>query len=75
MVPLTNPAVNWESQIIIPGGETGPGRRSGEIWAATVRKKPIIIEEEPETPGPSAQESINAPTELPPEPAPAPDGK
>ena len=75
MVPLTNPAVNWESQIIIPGGETGPGRRSGEIWAATVRKKPIVIEEEPETPGPSAQESINAPTELPPEPAPAPDGK
>jgi N-acetylneuraminic acid mutarotase len=45
-VPLTNPAVNWESQIIIPGGETGPGKRSPEIWAATVRKKPVVIEEE-----------------------------
>jgi solute:Na+ symporter, SSS family len=64
-VPLTNPAVNWESQIIIPGGETGPGRRSPEIWAATVRKKPIVIEEEPEEAGPAAEESITAP---PPEP-------
>ncbi len=69
-VPLTNPAVNWESQIIIPGGETGPGRRSPDIWAGTVRKKPIVIEEAPEDeePPPSGQGSVNAPPELPPPP-------
>ena len=61
-VPLTNPAVNWESQIIIPGGETGPGKRSPEIWAATVRKKPVIVEEEPDaSSGHAADEHVDAP--------------
>jgi len=72
-VPLTNPAVNWESQIIIPGGETGPGRRSPDIWAGTVRKKPVVIEEAPEDePPPSGQDRVQAPDEPPPPPA---DGK
>jgi N-acetylneuraminic acid mutarotase len=61
-VPLTNQAVNWDSQIIIPGGETGPGRRTPEIWAATVRKKPVVIEEETEekAPAPAPASSTNA---------------
>lgn len=70
-VPLTNPAVNWESQIIIPGGETGPGKRTPEIWAATVRKKPVVVDEEPEDTGAAAEESVAPPAELPPAPAPA----
>lgn len=60
-VCLTNPAVVWESQIIIPGGETGPGKRSPEIWAATVRKKPIVVEEEPDEPTPARAESVAVP--------------
>jgi SSS family solute:Na+ symporter len=68
-VPLTNPAVNWESQIIVPGGETGPGQRSAEIWAATVRKKPVVIEEEPAEDAPSNAPSVEAPPEPPPAPA------
>jgi SSS family solute:Na+ symporter len=61
-VPLTNPAVNWDSQIIIPGGETGPGKRSPEIWAATVRKKPIVVEEEPDPDaGHATEKSVDAP--------------
>ena len=42
---LTTPAVNWDGSIIIPGGETGPGKRSGLIWQATVRKKAAVVEE------------------------------
>jgi SSS family solute:Na+ symporter len=72
-VPLTNPAVNWESQIIIPGGETGPGSRSPEIWAGTVRKKPVVIEEAPEEEPPPASDVDSVPP--PPEPPPAEDGK
>ena len=60
-VPLTNPAVNWDSQVIIPGGETGPGKRTPDIWAATILKKPVIVEEEPEAPTAAAQEHINVP--------------
>lgn len=41
---LTNPAVNWDGAIIIPGGETGPGTRSPTIWQATIRKKAEVVE-------------------------------
>lgn len=60
-VPLTNPAVNWGSQIIIPGGETGPGKRTPDIWAATIRKKPVVVEEDEGEPASAAQDSVNAP--------------
>ena len=60
-VPLTNPAVNWDSQVIIPGGETGPGKRTPDIWAATICKKPVIVEEEPEAPTAAGQENISVP--------------
>ena len=65
-VPLTNPAVNWGSQVIIPGGETGPGKRTPIIWAATIRKKPIVVEEEPEAPDAAGQETVQPPTPVPP---------
>ena len=42
---LTSPTVNWDGAIIIPGGETGPGKRSPLIWQATVRKKAAVVEE------------------------------
>ena len=62
---LTNPAVNWDGQIVIPGGETGPGRRSGEIWLGTIRKKPAVVEEEEEEPAaepaPSGQREVPSP--------------
>ncbi len=68
-VPLTNQAVNWESQVIIPGGETGPGRRTNVIWAATVRKKPVVVEEG--TPAaPDAIDSVPPPQVTPPAPRP-----
>lgn len=73
-VPLTNQAVSWENQIIIPGGETGPGKRSPEIWAATVRKKPIVIEEEPESLPAAAAETVDPPATPPPPPATPPPG-
>ena len=60
-VPLTNPAVNWDSMVIIPGGETGPGKRTPDIWAATIRKKPVVVEEEPEAPTAAGQENISVP--------------
>ncbi|MDB6133895.1 MAG: sglT 8 [Verrucomicrobiales bacterium] len=41
---LTTPAVNWDGAIIIPGGETGPGKRSATIWQATIRKKAAVVE-------------------------------
>jgi len=41
---LTTPTVNWDGAIIIPGGETGPGQRSPQIWQATVRKKAAVVE-------------------------------
>ncbi len=41
---LTNPTINWDGAIIIPGGETGPGQRSPLIWQATVRKKAAVVE-------------------------------
>lgn len=41
---LTTPSVNWDGAIIIPGGETGPGKRSPKIWQATVRKKAAVVE-------------------------------
>lgn len=41
---LTNPTINWDGAIIIPGGETGPGQRSPLIWQATVRKKAAVAE-------------------------------
>ena len=41
---LTTPTVNWDGAIVIPGGETGPGRRSAEIWQASVRKKATVVE-------------------------------
>jgi N-acetylneuraminic acid mutarotase len=41
---LTTPCVNWDGAIIIPGGETGPGQRSPQIWQATVRKKAAVVE-------------------------------
>ena len=41
---LTTPTVNWDGSIIIPGGETGPGKRSGLIWQGTVRKKAAVVE-------------------------------
>jgi N-acetylneuraminic acid mutarotase len=64
---LTNPAVNWGGQVVIPGGETGPGRRSPEIWMGTVVKKPAVVEEEEA--GPAGQLTVPAPG---PEAAPAP---
>ncbi len=67
-VPLTNPAVSWDSQVIIPGGETGPGKRTPDIWAATIRKKPVVVEEEPEPPNAAGQENISVPTPPPREP-------
>lgn len=42
---LSTPVVNWDGSIIIPGGETGPGRRSGAIWQATIRKKAAAVSE------------------------------
>jgi N-acetylneuraminic acid mutarotase len=63
-VPLTNPAVNWESQVIIPGGETGPGRRTPGVWAATVRKKPVVVEEE-EPAEPASANSVPPPSQIP----------
>jgi solute:Na+ symporter, SSS family len=62
-VPLTNPAVSWESQVIIPGGETAPGKRTPDIWAATIRKKPVVVEEEdiPAEPSHAATESVEPP--------------
>jgi N-acetylneuraminic acid mutarotase len=42
---LTTPSVNWDGAIIVPGGETGPGKRSPLIWQATVRKKAAVVEE------------------------------
>ncbi len=42
---LTTPTVNWDGAVIIPGGETGPGKRSGLIWQGTVRKKAAVVEE------------------------------
>lgn len=70
-VPLTNPALNWDSQIIIPGGETAPGKRTPVIWAATVRKKPVVVEEEEEVePGPSSAATVEPPPAAPPVPAP-----
>ncbi len=41
---LTTPCVNWDGAIIIPGGETGPGQRSPQIWQGTVRKKAAVVE-------------------------------
>jgi N-acetylneuraminic acid mutarotase len=41
---LTTPTVNWDGAIILPGGETGPGKRSPQIWQATVRKKAAVVE-------------------------------
>ena len=41
---LTTPTVNWDGSIIIPGGETGPGKRSPIIWQATIRKKAALAE-------------------------------
>src|SRR6185436_11865744 len=64
-VPLTNPAVAWENQIVIPGGETGPGKRTPEIWAATVRKKPLVANND--SPGPDAAGDVPAPDQLPPD--------
>ena len=58
---LTNPAVNWDGQIVIPGGETGPGRRSPEIWMGTIRKKPAAVieeEEEASAEAPSGQREL-----------------
>ncbi len=72
-VPLTNPAINWDSQIIIPGGEIAPGKRTPVIWAATVRKKPSVVEEEEVKPEPSSADSVEPPpsvAEAPPAPAP-----
>jgi N-acetylneuraminic acid mutarotase len=63
-VPLTNPAVAWESLIVIPGGETGPGKRTPEIWAATVRKKPLIVQQDP--PAPDTASDVPAPAQPPP---------
>ena len=54
-------AVNWGSQVIIPGGETGPGKRTPVIWAATIRKKPIVVEEEPEAPDAAGQNTVAPP--------------
>ena len=42
---LTTPSVNWDGAIVVPGGETGPGKRSPLIWQATVRKKAAVVEE------------------------------
>jgi N-acetylneuraminic acid mutarotase len=69
---LTNPAVNWGGQVVIPGGETGPGRRSPEIWMGTVVKKPAVVEEEEA--GPAGQLTVPAPAvePAPVVPAPAP---
>jgi hypothetical protein len=53
--------VNWDGQIVIPGGETGPGRRSPEIWMGTIRKKPAAVieeEEEASTEAPSGQREL-----------------
>jgi N-acetylneuraminic acid mutarotase len=41
---LTTPSVNWDGAIIIPGGETGPGKRSGTIWQAAIRKKAAVVQ-------------------------------
>ncbi len=41
---LTNPTINWDGAIVIPGGETGPGQRSPLIWQATVQKKAAVAE-------------------------------
>ncbi len=50
-VPLTNPAVTWGDRVVIPGGETGPGRRTPEIWAATIGKTTLPAATENATPG------------------------
>lgn len=36
---LTNPAVEWGGTVVIPGGETAPGKRSPVIWQAFVSKR------------------------------------
>lgn len=41
---LTSPSVNWDGAIIIPGGETGPGKRSATIWQAAIRKKAATVD-------------------------------
>lgn len=42
--PVANPVVYWDGGMIIPGGETGPGRRTNKIWLASVKKKARIVE-------------------------------
>lgn len=33
---VTTPSVNWNKQIIVPGGEARPGIRSTEVWAGSL---------------------------------------
>ncbi len=42
--PVATSVVNWDLNIIIPGGETGPGQRTAKIWQATVKKKARVVE-------------------------------
>lgn len=42
--PMATTAVNWDGAIILPGGETGPGRRTNKIWQASVKKKARVVE-------------------------------
>jgi N-acetylneuraminic acid mutarotase len=42
--PVATVVVPWDGSYVIPGGETGPGKRSNKIWEASVKKKARIIE-------------------------------
>ena len=42
--PTATVVVPWDGSYVIPGGETGPGRRSNKFWEASVKKKARIVE-------------------------------
>jgi N-acetylneuraminic acid mutarotase len=42
--PVAAPVVPWQGGLILPCGETGPGKRSNKIWECRVKKKARIVE-------------------------------
>jgi N-acetylneuraminic acid mutarotase len=42
--PVAAPVVPWQGGMVIPCGELGPGKRSGQIWECRVKKKARLIE-------------------------------
>lgn len=42
--PVATVVVPWDGSYVIPGGETGPGKRTNKVWEASVKKKARVVE-------------------------------